>query len=166
MRVVGEQQDLRRGRQHEQDADQRFLHLGPPALGPGEQQRAAQRRGHGGELRRPARQLVAERVRRDHAERGDLRDREVDEHDAALQHLLPERHVREHYQQAGEQRRPQDAQVDCEVAHFSTASSRSMVSSNSPNRSLAPGVPPTENGRVTTGACTRSESQSAAFGSL
>ena len=109
---------------------------------------------------------MAKRVCRDYAKRGHLCDREIDEHDPALQYLLPERNVRQHYQEAGDQRRPQDAQVDCEVAHFSTASRRLMESSKSPYRSLAPGVPPTENGRVTTGACTRSESQSAAFGSL
>ncbi len=102
----------------------------------------------------------------DDAESGNLRDGEVDEHDAAPEHLLPERHVRQEDQDAGHEGRPQDADVSAEVAHFAAASSLLSVSSKRPNRSLASGVPPTENGSSTTGAFTRSASQSAAFGSL
>ena len=118
VRVVGKQQDLRRGRQHEEDPDQGLLHLGPPALGPGEQQRARKRGGHGSDLRGPARELMTERVGRDDSKRGDLCDREIDEHDSALQDLLSERHVRQHDQEAGDERRPQDAEVDGEIAHL------------------------------------------------
>ena len=106
------------------------------------------------------------RVRRDHAERRDLRDREIDEHDAAPQHLLAERHVRQRDEDAGDERRPQDAEGAGEVVHLPAASSRLMVSSKSPNRSLASGVPPTENGSTTTGTPIFCDSQSAAFGSL
>ena len=69
-------------------------------------------------------------------------------------------------QDAGDQCRPQDAEVGRVEVHWGTASSRFRVSSKSPNRSFAPGVPPTENGSSTTGAPTRFESQSAGFGSL
>ncbi len=105
-------------------------------------------------------------MRGDHAEARDLRDGEVDEHDAAPQHLLPERHVRQDDEDAGHEGRPQDADVPGEIVHFAAASRRLSVSSNRPKRSFASGVPPTENGSITTGAFTRSDSQSAAFGSL
>ena len=166
VRIVGQQQDLRRGRQHEQDADQRLLHLGTLAFGPGEQQRAGQRGGGGRESARPTLRWVVRSGSRDDAERRHLRDGEIDEHDAAGQHLLSQRHVRDRHQHAGDQRRPQDAEVGGQRVHLSAASSLSRVSSNKPNRSFASGVPPTENGNVTAGAWTRSDSQVAAFGSL
>ena len=103
---------------------------GSLAFRPGQQQRARKRRGAGGRLRAPAFDGQTEAVGRDHAEAGDLRDGQVDEHDAARQHLLSERHVRDRDQKTGDQRRPQDAQIGREEIHFSTASSRLSVSSN------------------------------------
>jgi hypothetical protein len=51
--------------------------------------------------------------------------------------------VRQHHQDAGNQCRPQDAQFRLQGVHLFAASSRLMVSSKSPNRSFASGVPPT-----------------------
>jgi len=68
-------------------------------------------------------------VRHDDAERRDLRDREIDEHDAAPEHLLPERHVRDRDEDAGDQRRPQDVEIRERVVHLVAASSRFNVSS-------------------------------------
>ena len=118
VRIVGEQQDLRGRCEHEQDADQRLLHFGALALGPGEQQRAGQCGGARRRLRAPAFDGQLEAVGRDHAETGDLRDREVDEHDAARQHLLSERHMRNRHQHAGDQRRPQDAEIGEHRVHL------------------------------------------------
>ena len=166
VRIVREQQDLCRGGEHEQHADQRLLHLRALALRPGEQQRAEQRGRDRGDLRHPAVKLQPGGFRRDHAERGNLCDREIDEHDATPQHLLAERHVRQRDEDAGDERRPQDAEGAGEVVHLPAASSRLMVSSKSPNRSLASGVPPTENGSTTTGTPIFRDSESAAFASL
>jgi len=44
------------------------------------------------------------------------------------QYLLSERHVRQRDDDAGDERRPQDAQVRQEVAHLPAASRRSSVS--------------------------------------
>ena len=114
-------------------------------------------------LRAPPFDGQIEAVGRDHAETRDLRDGQIDEHDAARQHLLSERHMRDRDQHARDQRRPQDAEVGEQRVHFSAASSLLRVSSNNPNRSFASGVPPTENGSTTAGACTRSDSQFAGF---
>ena len=51
----------------------------------------------------------------DDPEAGHLRDGQVDEHDAARKHLLTERHVRENHQEAGNERRPQNAQLGFQV---------------------------------------------------
>src|SRR5256885_9976595 len=50
----------------------------------------------------------------------------------------------QHDDKTGDQRRPQNAQVRLQGVHLSAASSRLIVSSNRPKRSLASGVPPTE----------------------
>ena len=117
VRIVGEQQDLRGRGEHEQHPDQRFLRLGALALGPGEEQRAHQRGGGCGDLRDPAARAEAGDVRGDHAEARHLCDREVDEHDPAREHLLPERHVRQHDENAGNEGRPQDAQIRLQGTH-------------------------------------------------
>ena len=65
-----------------------------------------------------------ERVRGDDAEARDLRDGQVDEHDPARQHLHAERHVRQHDQEPGDQRRQQDAEFVVQQAHFATPVSR------------------------------------------
>ena len=111
MWIVGEQQDLRGRRQHEQHADQRLLHFRPLALGPGQQQRGQQRRAYRRDLGHPALQFQPKIMRGDHADTGHLRDGEVDEDDTAGQHLLTERHMRGQHDQAGKQRRPQDAEI-------------------------------------------------------
>ena len=97
---------------------------------------------------------------------GDLRDREIDEHDAAIQHLDAERHMRRGHEQAGDERRPKDAEIDRRRVHLGTASKRARVSSNRPKRSFARPVPPTVKGRVTAGILARSDSHCAARGSL
>ncbi|MFO1410433.1 MAG: hypothetical protein U1F06_08670 [Steroidobacteraceae bacterium] len=105
-------------------------------------------------------------MRDDHAEPGHLRHREIDEHDAAGEHLQAERHVRDHDQNAGDHRRREDGERIVQRAHRTAPSSRVMVSSNRLNRSRAAPEPPTVYGSTTTGACTRSASQSAALASL
>src|SRR5262249_21590897 len=105
-------------------------------------------------------------MRRDDSEPCNLRDGQIDEDDAARQHLLTKWHVREHDQDAGHERRPQYAQLRLHAAHFAPASSRLMVSWKRAKRSLASGVPPTVYGSSTTGTWMRSDSQSAALGSL
>ena len=52
------------------------------------------------DLHAPAFRLEAERVGGGHAEARDLRDGEVDEDDAAIEHLLAQRHMRRQHQQA------------------------------------------------------------------
>jgi hypothetical protein len=48
-----------------------------------------QRRDRRRDLHRPAARIGVAETRDNHAERGDLRDRQVDEHDAALQTCAP-----------------------------------------------------------------------------
>jgi hypothetical protein len=104
-----------------------FLHLRPVLLGPGEEQRAGERRGERRRLHAQPVRLEAEPVGEDHAQPRDLRHREIDEDDAAREHLDAERRVRRDDQQPGDERRPENAEV--ERAHFAAASSRSSVSS-------------------------------------
>ena len=94
LRVVGEQQQRAGRREHEQRADQRLLEFRPVAVGPRQQPGAADRRDGGRDLHAPPAFVDAVPLREDHAERGDLRDRQVDEDDAAREHLLAQRHVR------------------------------------------------------------------------
>jgi hypothetical protein len=49
----------------------------------------------------------AKRVSEQHAAAGDLRDSEVDEYDAASEHLRAKRHMRQRYENAGRKRRQQ-----------------------------------------------------------
>src|SRR5205814_537107 len=77
-------------------------------------------------------------------------DRKVNEDDAALEHLHAQRHVRRRDEQAGDECRPKDLPFGRAHAHRATLSSRSIVSSNRPNRSLALSLPPTVKGRGTT----------------
>ena len=114
------------------------------------------------DLHRPALRLEAQRIGRDDTDAGDLRDRQVDEHDAALQYLRAQRHMRGQHQQAGQQRRQQDVPIEGFGRHGSALSRRCTVSSKSENRSLACSSPPTVNGSTTIGSLVRSASQSAA----
>jgi len=102
VRVAGEQQQASARRQHEQHADQRLLDLRPAALGPGQHQGSEQRRRQRRHLNRPALRLEPHRVRRNDANSGDLRDRQVDENDPAIEHLGAQRHVRGQHQQPGQ----------------------------------------------------------------
>jgi hypothetical protein len=53
-----------------------------------------------------------QRVRRDHAEHGQLRHRQVEEDDAARQHPAPQRHVGGQHQQADDERPQQQAGIE------------------------------------------------------
>ncbi len=106
VRVVGENQQLRRRSQHEQNANERFLHFRPLALGPGEQQRTGKSCGGGRHLRRPAAVSQTKSVGGDDAQARDLRDRKVDEHDPAREHLLSQRNMRQHDQETRDERGP------------------------------------------------------------
>ena len=158
LRITGQQQDAGAGCEDEQHADQRFLLLRSAALGPGQQQSAEQRRADGSSLHRHPARGQPERHCGDHAQAGDLRDRQVDKDDAALEHLRTERHVGGQHQQPGEQRRPEDADIERVPVQDhglapapAAASRRATVSSNRPNRSFAASLPPTVNGSFTTG---------------
>ena len=93
--------------------------------------------------------LEPEPVGEQHAAAGDLRDREVDEHDAAREHLHAERHVRRGDEQPGDERRQQDRKLERPRVHCAPFSSRAIVSSKRPNRSFAASSPPTVNGSTT-----------------
>ncbi len=112
VRIVRQQQDAGGRGQHEHDADHRFLDLRPAPVGPVEDPRGDERGADGRDLHHEAACLPAHRVRGDDAEARDLRDREVDEDDAAAQDLLPERHVRAQHQHTGEKRRQDDAEFE------------------------------------------------------
>lgn len=114
-----------------------------------QQQRAGQRRQHGGKLHAPAADRETERAGDDDTEPGELRDRKVNEDDAAPQHLTAQRHMARQHQQTGCERRQQNAGIDRSEAHGAATSRRVRVTSNRPNRSSVPGVPPTVNGSST-----------------
>src|SRR3977135_13559 len=69
-------------------------------------------------------------------------------------------------QQTRDERGPQDAEARRVERHFTVASSRPMVSSNTPNRSFALSVPPTVKGIITAGMLALVERNSAACGLL
>ena len=96
----------------------------------------------------------AQQCGKDDAQPGDLRNGKIGEDHAALQHLHAERDVRCKNQQTRDERGQQNIQFD--IAHFSPANKRWIVSSNIVNKSLACGVPPTVNGNITAGICARS----------
>ena len=87
MHVAREQQHAARRAEHEGDTDHRFLHLGPDALGPRKKQRACERRRECGDLHSGPLRLEPELVGQQHAAARDLRDGEIDEHDAAGEDL-------------------------------------------------------------------------------
>jgi hypothetical protein len=112
MDVAREQQHAGGCREHEHDADDRFLHVGPAAFRPCQQQSAAERCRQRGDLRRRAAGVETDAIGEEHAAARDLRDREVDENDSAREHLRAERNVRRGDEQTGRERRPQDRQLD------------------------------------------------------
>ena len=118
VRIVREQQQAAGRREHEQRADQRLLIIRPLAIGPGQQRAAEQRRDRGGDLDAVAVLVDADVLREDHAERGDLRDREIDEDDAAREHLLAERHVRRQHEQARDAGGPENAELESFASSF------------------------------------------------
>src|SRR6185369_1797719 len=163
VRIRGEEQDRRIGRKDERDPDHRLLHVGPQLFSPVEEERAGERRGQGGSLNRDALRLVAETVREDHPEPRDLRYREIDEHDATIEHLDAERRVGRRDEEPRDQRCPENSGID---GHLAIARRRASVSSYRPKRSFACSVPPTVYGRTTAGILARSASHSAGRGSL
>jgi len=102
--VGGEEQDAPGRREHEHHPDHRLLHVRPDALGPREQQGAAERGRERRDLHRDPLGVEAEAVGEQHAAAGDLRDREVDEHDAAREHLHAQRHVGGGHEEPGRER--------------------------------------------------------------
>jgi hypothetical protein len=87
VRIAGQHQDAGAGSQDEHDADHRLLLAGHAPFHPRQQPGAQQGRGAGRQLHRDTALRQADRIGADHAQAGDLRDRQVDEHDASLQHL-------------------------------------------------------------------------------
>ena len=140
VRVAVQQQQRQARGQHEQYTDQRFLLCGEAPFGVRQQRGAGERGAGGNRLHRPAMRLEAEHLGGDHAEHRDLGNGQIDEHDAALQHFLAERHVRGEHQQPGQQRRQQHIQFQSQI-HRAASLSRAMVISNSLKRSSAPSAP-------------------------
>src|SRR5262249_23782213 len=104
----------------------------------------------------------AEGMSEDHAQAGYLGHRKVDEDDAARKHLHAQWNVGRRHEQAGDERRPQDAEARRVERHFNAPSKRWIVSSNNPKRSLALSVPPTVKGTITVGILARLERNCAA----
>jgi hypothetical protein len=112
VRVVGQQQDASSGRQHEYDADKRFLDFGPAPVSPVQDPCGDECSADGRDLHHEATCFPPHCVRGDNAESCDLSDREVDEDNAAAQDFLPERHVRTQHQQTGKECRDDDAEFE------------------------------------------------------
>jgi hypothetical protein len=93
------------------------------SIAPGER---GDERGH---LHGDALGLESHAVREQHAAAGDLCDREVDEDDAAREHLRAQRDVRRGHQQARGERGPEDGEVETRERHPSPLSNRCSVSS-------------------------------------
>ena len=110
--VAREQQQAAGGREDEHDADDGLLDVRPDLLRPSQEQRTAECRGERCDLHGNAFRLEAELVGEQHAAARHLRDREVDEDDAAGEHLHPERHVRRGDEHAGREGRQQDRELD------------------------------------------------------
>ena len=152
VRVAGEQQQSHARREDEEHADQRLLLLRRAPFGPSQQPGTEERRSDRGGLHGEAVLGDAERVGGDHAEPRDLRDREVDEDDAAIEHLHAERDVGREDEQPSDQGRAEDAPVEHAPVHGlvpAAATRRPTVSSKRPNRSFAASLPPTVNGTLT-----------------
>ena len=79
--------------QHKHHADHRFLHIGPAALGPRQQQSAQKRCDERRELHCDPFGLKAKAAREQDPASSNLGDRKVDEHDAAGEYLCTQRHV-------------------------------------------------------------------------
>src|SRR4029079_17365336 len=120
------------------------------------QKRTTQRGGQRGDLHRDALGLEADLIGNEYAAARDLRDGEVDEHDAAREHLRAERNVCRGDEQAGDQRREHDREVDWRRGHCAPFSRRAIVSSNRLVRSFASASPPTVNGSATVAIFARS----------
>ena len=86
-----------------------------------------QRSRHGRKLHHPAARFPTHCVRSNHPQARDLRDREVDEDDAAAEDLRAERYVSAEHQQARNECGNDDAQL--ELAHSRYSSSVAMVCS-------------------------------------
>ena len=135
----------------------------PAPVRPGQEARPGERRRSRGQLHAEAVLIDAEVTGRDDAERGDLRDGQVNEDDAACQHLPPQRHVRGQHQQSRHHGGSEDTDIQSVEVHFAAASSLSMVESKNENRSFDCASPPTVYGSTTTGTPVRSDSQRAGF---
>ncbi len=149
MHVARKEKYAARRTQDEGDADHRFLDVRPVTLGPGEQQRAGERRRERGDLDGRTLRLESELIGEQDSATRDLRDREVDEHDAAREHLGAQRNVRGGHENSCDERRQEDRNLDGRQIHCCPLRSRAIVSSNRPYRSLAASSPPTVNGSMT-----------------
>ncbi len=105
VRIVGEQQDAAGSGEHEQYTDLGLLHVRPALFRPGQQGRTEQGRRCCGELGCKSLRIEFKHAGDDHAECRDLRQRQVDEHDAAAQDLGAKRHMRDQHQAASHEGR-------------------------------------------------------------
>ncbi len=115
MRVAGEQQDAERCGQHEHRPNDGFLDFRPAFLGPGQEQRTEQGSRQRGNLHGDALRFPTEEVGCNDADPGNLRNGDVDEYDAPVQHLDSQWSMGCGNQQARDQCGEQEAEL--EVGH-------------------------------------------------
>ena len=127
VRVAGEQQDARRRCEDESDPDKCFLYRGPALVGPVQNIGSKQRRRNRGYLNHPALCLPAHRIGRDDTQSGHLRDGQIDKNYAPPQHLGSEWNMGAQYQQARNERRDNNTQL--EFAHCRYSSRIAIVRS-------------------------------------
>ena len=149
---------------HERYVDDCFLNRRPAAVGPGEGLTRLQFRPQCASLRLPPQGFESCPIGNDDAESRNLRDREIDEHDAPLEHLDAERDVRQCNDNTGCQCGLEDAPPGGPLAHRKTASSRFSVPSERPKRFFAGSLRPTVKGTTTAGIMARCDSHSEARG--
>jgi len=118
VRIAGQQQDACAGCQDEHHADQRFLLLRHATLGPSQQQRAELSRAQRRHLHLDAALGHSQRISGNHADPSDLRNRQIDEHNATVQHLSAQRHVGREHQEPSDHRRAKNAPLERAPVHF------------------------------------------------
>ena len=73
--------------------------------------------------------IHTQELREDHAQRGDLGNRQIDEDDAAGEHFRAERNMRGKYDESGQAGGSKDAEIEAVPIHLSTPSNLSIVES-------------------------------------
>ena len=150
LRGAVDQQDRGGGGDHVDDADQRFLRdARRPRAREGEQDRREQREGERIAVGRRTERGMAEHEGDRRAERRDLRQREIDEHDVAGQHLDAEIGVDADEAEGHQKRRPQKRRAPSSCA-LRRRQQRGDVGVEQRKIVVAPGSAPTDAASTTT----------------